>query len=37
MPAQPPTLDEYLSSLRFEKRAALEKLRRAIQFAAPGS
>lgn len=31
------TIDEYLAPLSSEKRAALEKLRRAIQAAAPGA
>ena len=35
MPAKPQTIDEYLAPLSNEKRAALEKLRRAIQSAAP--
>jgi uncharacterized protein YdhG (YjbR/CyaY superfamily) len=35
MPAKPRTIDEYLAPLSHEKRAALEKLRRAIRFAAP--
>ncbi len=33
--AIPKTIDEYLAPLSSEKRAALEKLRRAIQSAAP--
>ena len=33
--AKPQTIDEYLASLSTEKRAALEKLRRAIKAAAP--
>src|SRR5712691_6085175 len=33
--AQPRTIDEYLAPLSDEKRAALEKLRRAIKSAAP--
>jgi uncharacterized protein YdhG (YjbR/CyaY superfamily) len=33
--AKPRTIDEYLASLSNEKRAALEKLRRAIRSAAP--
>jgi uncharacterized protein YdhG (YjbR/CyaY superfamily) len=35
MKAKPETIDEYLAPLSNEKRAALEKLRRAIQSAAP--
>lgn len=35
MPAKPRTIDEYLAPLSTEKRAALEKLRRAIKSAAP--
>ena len=35
MSAKPRTIDEYLAPLSNEKRAALEKLRRAIQSAAP--
>ena len=35
MPAKPQTIDEYLAPLSSEKCAALEKLRRAIQSAAP--
>src|SRR5712691_6422050 len=35
MSAKPQTIDEYLAPLSDEKRAALEKLRRAIQSAAP--
>ena len=35
MSAKPRTIDEYLASLPSEKRAALEKLRRAIKAAAP--
>jgi uncharacterized protein YdhG (YjbR/CyaY superfamily) len=35
MSAKPQTIDEYLAPLSAEKRAALEKLRRAIQAAAP--
>ncbi len=35
MSAQPKTIDEYLAPLSNEKRAALEKLRRAIKSAAP--
>jgi uncharacterized protein YdhG (YjbR/CyaY superfamily) len=34
-PFQPKTIDEYLDSVDPEKRAALEKLRREIQAAAP--
>ena len=34
---EPKTIDEYLARLSAEKRAALEKLRRAIQAAAPGA
>lgn len=34
MSAKPQTIDEYLASLSEEKRAALEKLRQAIQAAA---
>jgi uncharacterized protein YdhG (YjbR/CyaY superfamily) len=34
-PAKPQTIDEYLAPLSKEKRAALEKLRRAIKSAAP--
>jgi uncharacterized protein YdhG (YjbR/CyaY superfamily) len=37
MPAKPRTIDEYLATLSKEKRAALEKLRRAIKSAAPGA
>jgi uncharacterized protein YdhG (YjbR/CyaY superfamily) len=33
--AKPQTIDEYLAPLSNEKRAALEKLRRAIKAAAP--
>ena len=33
--AKPQTIDEYLAPLSNEKRAALEKLRRAIKSAAP--
>jgi len=33
--AKPQTIDEYLATLSNEKRAALEKLRRAIKAAAP--
>ncbi len=35
MPAKPQNIDEYLAPLSDEKRAALEKLRRAIRSAAP--
>ena len=35
MSSQPHTIDEYLAPLSAEKRAALEKLRRAIRAAAP--
>ena len=35
MSAKPQTIDEYLALLSDEKRAALQKLRRAIQSAAP--
>lgn len=35
MSTRPQTIDEYLAPLSAEKRAALEKLRRAIKFAAP--
>ena len=35
MPAKPQTIDEYLQPLSSEKRATLEKLRRAIKSAAP--
>jgi uncharacterized protein YdhG (YjbR/CyaY superfamily) len=35
MSAKPKTIDEYLTPLSEEKRAALEKLRRAIKSAAP--
>jgi uncharacterized protein YdhG (YjbR/CyaY superfamily) len=35
MSAKPKTIDEYLAPLSNEKRAALEKLRRAIKSAAP--
>jgi uncharacterized protein YdhG (YjbR/CyaY superfamily) len=37
MPAKPQTIDEYLAPLSSEKRAALEKLRKAIKSAAPKS
>ena len=35
MSAKPQNIDEYLAPLSIEKRAALEKLRRAIKSAAP--
>ena len=35
MAAKPETIDEYLAPLSQEKRAALEKLRKAIRSAAP--
>jgi uncharacterized protein YdhG (YjbR/CyaY superfamily) len=35
MSGKPETIDEYLASLSHEKRAALEKLRKAIKSAAP--
>jgi uncharacterized protein YdhG (YjbR/CyaY superfamily) len=35
MPRKPQNIDEYLSTLSDEKRAALEKLRRAVTSAAP--
>jgi uncharacterized protein YdhG (YjbR/CyaY superfamily) len=35
--AKPQTIDEYLAPLSAEKRAALEKLRKAIKSAAPGA
>ena len=35
MSAKPQTIDEYLAPLSADKRAALEKLRRAIKAAAP--
>ncbi len=35
MSAKPQTIDEYLAPLSNDKRAALEKLRRAIKSAAP--
>jgi uncharacterized protein YdhG (YjbR/CyaY superfamily) len=35
MSAKPKTIDEYLAPLSSEKRAALEKLRRAVRSAAP--
>lgn len=34
---KPQTIDEYLARLSDEKRAALEKLRKAIKVAAPGA
>jgi uncharacterized protein YdhG (YjbR/CyaY superfamily) len=37
MSAKPQTIDEYLAPLSKEKRAALEKLRKAIKSAAPGA
>ncbi|HZF07908.1 MAG TPA: DUF1801 domain-containing protein [Thermoanaerobaculia bacterium] len=37
MSTKPQTIDEYLAPLSDEKRAALEKLRQAIQAAAPGA
>jgi len=37
MQAKPATVDEYLAPLSAEKRAALEKLRRAIKAAAPNA
>jgi uncharacterized protein YdhG (YjbR/CyaY superfamily) len=37
MSAKPRTIDEYLAPLSYEKRAALEKLRKAIKSAAPGA
>jgi uncharacterized protein YdhG (YjbR/CyaY superfamily) len=37
MSGKPLTIDEYLAPLSHEKRAALEKLRRAIRSAAPKS
>jgi uncharacterized protein YdhG (YjbR/CyaY superfamily) len=37
MSAKPQTIDEYLAPLSYEKRAALEKLRKAIKSAAPGA
>ncbi len=36
-PAKPQTIDEYLDLWPGDKRAALEKLRRAIRAAAPGA
>jgi uncharacterized protein YdhG (YjbR/CyaY superfamily) len=35
MPAKPRTIDEYLARVSDEKRATLEKLRKAIRAAAP--
>src|ERR671931_74172 len=35
MPAKPKTIDEYLATLSSDKRAALQKLRKAIKAAAP--
>ena len=35
MTTKPQTIDEYLATLRSDKRAALEKLRKAIKAAAP--
>jgi uncharacterized protein YdhG (YjbR/CyaY superfamily) len=35
MPAKPKTIDEFLAAISAEKRAALEKLRKAIRAAAP--
>jgi uncharacterized protein YdhG (YjbR/CyaY superfamily) len=37
MPGKPTSIDDYLSRLTSEKRAALQKLRRAIKAAAPSS
>ena len=37
MPGKARTIDEYLKPLSKENRAALEKLRKAIQAAAPGA
>jgi len=37
MRGKPETIDEYLAPLSGEKRAALEKLRRAIRSVAPGA
>jgi uncharacterized protein YdhG (YjbR/CyaY superfamily) len=37
MSRKPLTIDEYLAPLSDEKRAALQKLRRAIRSAAPGA
>jgi uncharacterized protein YdhG (YjbR/CyaY superfamily) len=36
VPASPRTIDEYLSGLSPDTRAALEKVRRAVHAAAPG-
>jgi uncharacterized protein YdhG (YjbR/CyaY superfamily) len=35
MPGKPKTIDEYLANLNDDQRAALEKLRKTIQAAAP--
>ena len=35
MPAKPKTIDEYLAPLSADKRAALEKIRKAVRAAAP--
>ena len=37
MPAKPKTIDEYLSRLKDDQRAALERLRQTIRSAAPGA
>ena len=37
MAGKPKTIDEYLAALSDDKRAALEKLRKAIKAAAPGA
>jgi len=37
MPAKPRTMDEYLARVSDDKRAALQKLREAIQAAVPGA
>ena len=37
MSRKPETIDEYLAPLSSEKRAALQKLRKAIRSAAPGA
>ena len=37
MPAKPTTIDEYLAGVTPEQRAALEKIRRAIQAAVPAA
>ncbi len=37
MAAKPKTIDDYLATVSDEKRAALEKLRKAIHAAAPGA